>query len=65
MALAISNAPCVRAVEVDYSTGTATIGTDADTPLRKQEIRDVLNPTQYRVAFEDEPPGKDVDSVLQ
>ena len=65
MALAISNAPCVRAVKVDYSTGTATIGTDTDTPLRKQEIRDVLNPTQYRVAFQDEPSVKDDESALQ
>ncbi|MEO2016600.1 MAG: hypothetical protein ABGZ53_19775 [Fuerstiella sp.] len=65
MALAISNAPCVRAVKVDYATETATIGTDADTPLSKQEIRNVLSSTQYRVAFEDESPAKDVDSVLQ
>jgi len=62
VAQAISNAPCVRAVKVDYSTGTATIGTDADTPLSKQEIRDVLNPTQYRVAFEDDPSRNDDNS---
>ena len=56
MALAIKSAPCVRAVKVDYSTGTATIGTDAGTLVRKQEILDVLKSTPYRVVFEKEAP---------
>lgn len=41
----------MRAVTVDYETGTATIGTDADTPVQKQEIIDALAKTTYRVEF--------------
>ena len=55
MALAIKNAPCVRAVKVDYSTGTATIGTDAGAPVQRREIIDALAATRYRVVFEEEP----------
>jgi cyanophycinase-like exopeptidase len=59
VASAIKNAPCVRAVEVDYSTGTATIGTDAGTPIRRQEIIDALAATPYRVEFIEQPTVKD------
>ena len=55
----MKNAPCVRAVKVDYSTGTATIGTDADTPVRKQEIIDALAETPYRVEFVEQSTVKD------
>ena len=54
MASAIKNAPCVRAVTVDYEAGTATIGTQAGTPLQKQEIIDALAKTTYRVEFIDQ-----------
>ncbi len=59
MASAITGAPCVRAVKVDYSTGTATIGTDAGTPLQRQEIIDALAATPYRVQFIEQPIVKD------
>ena len=55
----MQNAPCVRAVEVDYSTGTATIGTDAGTPVQRQEIIDALAATPYRVEFIERPTVKD------
>ena len=55
MALAIKTAPCVRAVTVDYSAGTATIGTNAGTPVKRQEIIDALAATPYRVEFIEPP----------
>jgi hypothetical protein len=39
---------------VDYEAGTATIGTQAGTPLQKQEIIDALAKTTYRVEFIDQ-----------
>ena len=59
MASAIKNAPGVRAVKVDYSTGTATIGTDADTPVQRQKIVDALAETPYRVEFIEQSTVKD------
>ncbi len=59
MASAIKNAPCVRAVTVDYEAGTATIGTDVGTPLQQQEIIDALADTTYRVEFIEQPTVRD------
>jgi hypothetical protein len=43
---------------VDYEAGTATIGTDADTPIQKQELIDALANTAYRVEFVEQPTVK-------
>lgn len=59
MASTIKNAPCVRAVKVNYSTRTATIGTDAGKPVQRQEIIDALAATPYRVEFIKQPTVKD------
>ncbi len=59
MASAIKNAPCVRAVTVDYEAGTATIGTDAGTTIQQQEIIDALADTTYRVEFIEQSAVKD------
>ena len=64
MASAMKNAPCVRAVKVDYSTGTATIGTDAGTPVKRQEIIDALAATNYRVEFIEQPAVKDYTFIF-
>ncbi len=58
MASAIKNAPCVRAVTVDYSAGTATIGTNTGSPVQRQEIIDALAATPYRVEFIEPPTVK-------
>ncbi len=59
MASAIKNAPCVRAVTVDYEAGTATIGTYAATTTQQQEIIDALADTTYRVEFIEQSAVKD------
>ncbi|MCH8043105.1 MAG: cytochrome-c peroxidase [Planctomycetes bacterium] len=51
---AILSAPGVLAVEVDYNSREATIGTAAGSDVPRQEILAALAETPYRVVFADE-----------
>jgi copper chaperone CopZ len=48
---ALRKAPGVLAVEVDYETKQATIGTAAGEPVPKQEILAALESIKYRGEF--------------
>ena len=57
--MALKKAPGVLAVEVDYASGKATIGTEAGEPLSKEEILAALESIGYSGEFTEQPTGKD------
>ncbi len=57
--MALRKAPGVLAVEVDYSSGEATIGTESGQRLSKREILSALESIGYRGEFTKQAAGKD------
>lgn len=49
--MALKTAPGVLAVEVDYASGKATIGTESGEPLSKKEILAALESIGYSGEF--------------
>ena len=48
---ALKKAPGVLAVEVDYKSGQATIGVDADTPASREDVHAALKSIGYSGTF--------------